>query len=320
MGSLGVMDVTLTGGEALIRSDFRQLVEAVVRNRMRFQLLSNGALLTDELASFLAATGRCNIIQISLDGSSAAVHDICRGRGAFEGAVRGIRTAQRHGLPLTARLTIQHHNVYDLENTARFLLETLGLPNFGTNAAGYLGTCRQNADDVLLTLEERQHAMRTLLQLDAHYPGRVLALAGPLADGKSWQQMEQARLQDAPAFPHGGRLTGCGCVFSKLSVRADGCYVPCNLLSHLVLGRVGEDSLLKVWQSSSALNAMRQRREINLATFVGCQGCNFLPYCTGNCPALAYTQTGQVDHPNPDACLRSYLQAGGQIIPVIDQP
>ena len=38
-----------------------------------------------------------------------------------------------------------------------------------------------------------------------------------------------------------------------------------------------------------------------------------MPYCTGNCPALAYTLTGEVNHPSPDACLRRFLEEGGQI-------
>ena len=85
-----------------------------------------------------------------MDGSRPEIHDACRGQGSFAAAVRGIRTLQRHGVPVTVRVTIHRHNVHDLEATARFLLEELGLPSFGTNAAGYLGACRRNAGQVLL--------------------------------------------------------------------------------------------------------------------------------------------------------------------------
>ena len=42
LGSLGVMNVTLAGGEPFIREDLPTLLEGIVRNRMRFSLLSNG--------------------------------------------------------------------------------------------------------------------------------------------------------------------------------------------------------------------------------------------------------------------------------------
>ena len=313
LGSLGVMNVSLAGGEPFIRDDLPVLLEGIVRNRMRFSLLSNGALIDDEIAAFIARTGRCECVQISVDGSCAAIHDTCRGRGAFDGAVRGIRTLQRHGVNVAVRVTIHRHNVNDLENIAHFLLEELGLPGFGTNSAGYLGTCRLNAGDVLMTIAERQLAMATLLRLAEKYPGRISATAGPLTDGRAWRRMEAARTQNAPAFPDGSRLTACGCPNIKISVRADGTIVPCSMLAHIQLGRINQDSLSDIWKNNPALNQLRNRHTIQLARFEFCAGCSYIPYCTGNCPGLAYTITGQVDHPSPDACLRQFLEQGGTL-------
>ena len=47
LGTLGVMEVTLAGGEPFIREDLATLLEGIVRNRMRFSILSNGALIDD---------------------------------------------------------------------------------------------------------------------------------------------------------------------------------------------------------------------------------------------------------------------------------
>jgi SynChlorMet cassette radical SAM/SPASM protein ScmE len=313
LGSLGVMRVTLAGGEPFIREDLPLLLAGIVRNRMRFSLLSNGVLIGDEIATYIAGTGRCEHVQVSVDGSSAAVHDSCRGKGSFDGAIRGIRTLQRHGIHVAVRVTIHRNNVHDLENIARFLLEDLGLPGFGTNAAGYMGTCRVNADDLLLNLAERQEAMATLLSLATKYPSRISASAGPLAEARGWRQMEEARTEGKPAFPNRGRLTACGCPRSKISVRADGTIVPCNMLNHIGLGRINRDSLAEIWQHSPALNQLRNRHTIPLTDFKFCAGCPFISYCTGSCPGLAYALTGKVDHPSPDACLRRFLEEGGTI-------
>ena len=314
LGSLSVMNVTLAGGEPFVRSDLPILLEGIVRNRMRFSLLSNGTLIDDEIAAFIAGTGRCEHVQVSVDGSSAKTHDSCRGKGSFDRAIRGIRALQRHGVNAAVRVTIHRNNVNDLEGIAHLLLEELDLPGFSTNSAGYLGTCRLNAADVLLNVEERQVAMATLLRLSAKYNGRISASAGPLTDGRVWRRMEEACAQGAPAFPNGGRLTACGCPSSKIAVRADGAIVPCNMLAHMVLGRINQDRLLDVWQQSPALNGLRRRNTIPLTEFEFCAGCSYLPYCTGNCPGLAHTLTGKVDHPSPDACLRRFREEGGAIV------
>ena len=313
LGSLGVMSLTLAGGEPFIREDLRVLLEGVIRNRIRFSFLSNGTLIDDEIAAFVAGTGRCDSVQVSVDGSCAEVHDSCRGQGAFVGAIRGIRTLQRHRINVAVRVTIHRHNVHDLENIARFLLEEMGLPGFSTNAAGYLGTCCVNADNLLLTVEERKEAIATLLRLTAKYNERISAQAGPLTDGQMWRRMEEAREQGRPAFPNGGRLTACGCPNSKISVRSDGVIIPCSMLAHIELGRVNRDSLVEIWQNSPALNQLRERHAIPLGAFEFCGGCPYIPYCTGNCPGLAYSLTGKVDHPSPDACLRRFLDGGGTI-------
>ncbi len=312
-GQLGIMNLTLAGGEPFMRKDLRILLQGIVRNRMRFALLSNGGLINDDIAAFIANTGRCDFVQISVDGSSAKVHDTCRGKGSFERAVRGIRTLQRHGIPVAVRLTIHRHNVHDLENTAYFLLEELGLPSFSTNAAGYLGSCRHNSNEVQLTIQDRQTAMETLLTLTEKYPNRITAQAGPLADARMWRQMEEARIQGSPPFSYGGHLTGCGCHRSKLSIRADGAIVTCSILAQMVLGWINQDSLQEVWQHSHDLNQMRRRHTISLMEFDTCTSCPYLGYCTGNCPGLAFTLTGQVHRPNPSDCLRRYLDDGGTI-------
>lgn len=313
LGRCAVMDVDLAGGEPFARQDLPELLDGIVRNHMRFALLSNGTLIDDDIAAYIAKTGRCKYVQVSLDGSRPETHDACRGKGAFEAAVRGLKTLQRHNINVAVRVTIHRYNVRDLEATADFLLEELGLPAFGTNAAGYLGSCRVNADEVMLTTEERQIAMEALTRVAEKYPGRIQATAGPLADARGWRRMIQAEQAGAPAFPNGGRLTGCGCHSSKIAIRVDGAITPCTMLPHIVLGYINQDDLTEIWQHHLALNDLRMRHTIALSEFEFCEGCQYRPYCTGNCPALAYTLTGQVNHPSPDACLRRFLDEGGQV-------
>lgn len=308
-----ITNVTIAGGEPFYREDLKELIDGVVHNKMRFTLLSNGTLITDEMAAFLASTGRCDGVQISIDGSIPITHDSFRGKGNFVKAMNGIKILLKHKISVPIRVTIHRKNVHDLAGVARLLLEEVGLPSFSTNSAGYMGLCQQNTEQVQLTVEERSQAMEALLRLTGEYNGRISATAGPLAQGRMWLRMEKARLEGKESLPGRGALTACGGAMNKLAVRADGVMVPCNQISHIELGRINRDDLQDVWQNHPELKRLRERPHIPLSDFEFCKGCDYINYCTGGCPALGYTLMDDVYHPSRDACLKRFLEAGGRL-------
>jgi SynChlorMet cassette radical SAM/SPASM protein ScmE len=155
--------------------------------------------------------------------------------------------------------------------------------------------------------------MDTLIKLNKRYDDRITAQAGPLAEAARWTEMEQARGNGQKSIALGGSLTACGCIMDKIAVRADGVIVPCIMLSHIELGRINTDDLKQTWQHNPEMQKIRDRRRIPLSDFEFCQGCEYTKYCTGNCPGLAYTITGEVNHPSPDACLKQFLEDGGRL-------
>ena len=308
LGSIGVMKVTLSGGEPFIRDDLKQLIDSIIKNKMRYSLVSNGSLITDDIAFYIKKTGRCDFVQISIDGSCASVHDKCRGLGSFDGAIRGLEILRKHGIDVPVRYTIHHFNVDDLENATKFFLEELGLPSFGTNSASYFGNCRKNAKEIMLTQVDRIKAMEVLFELNEKYKGRIEAAAGPLADAKKFIKMQNAFAEKSPSFHGGGYLSACGCYNSNLSIRCDGAITPCNMLSSIVLGHINKDNIIDIWKNSTTLTNLRQRNKIKLSEFEYCQNCNYTDYCTGNCPGIAFNYTKKVNHPSPDGCFNSYLK------------
>jgi SynChlorMet cassette radical SAM/SPASM protein ScmE len=308
-----VMDVCLQGGEPFVRSDFFQLVDGIVKNRMRYSILSNGTLITDEIASFLKASRRCNSVQVSIDGSIPTTHDAFRGEGNFLRALRGLQFLLKHDIQAVVRVTIHRQNVHELERIAEFLLEELELPEFSTNSASYFGLCRKNSEQVQLSAAERSIAMTKLLELTKKYDGRISAQAGPLAEARLWRGMEQAAAGNADNIHGGGFLTGCGGTESKLAVRADGVIVPCLQLPDIELGRINRDDLKEIWQQHPELLRFRKRQKISLGDFQFCYGCEYVNFCTGNCPAAAHAILGDAWHPSPDACYREFKKAGGKL-------
>ncbi len=314
LGSCAVMSVCLAGGEPFLRADLPELLGEIVRRGLRFSILTNGTLVDERAADAVAARAtRCDFVQVSLDDGAAEGHDAFRGRGSFAQAVRGARLLLARGVPVTARLTVHARNVERLLGAVAYLIEELGVAAVSTNAATALGACARSGAAIVLSARQRQRAMADLLRLEARYPGRVGAMAGPLADAHRFAAMEAARRSGAPAFEDGGRLSGCGCAGEALGVRADGVYVPCLLLPDVELGRVGVDALGAVFRESPVLAALRERCALELTSLPECAGCAYTPYCTGNCPAAVHAETGNFDAPDPGACLRRFLEEGGSV-------
>lgn len=311
--SCAVQSIGIGGGEPFIRKDLRELIIGVVKNQMRFTMVSNGTLVSNEIAEFITSTGRCDSIQISVDGSKPQSHDSFRGDGSFRKTIAGLKTLRSFGIAVGVRVTIHRKNVYNLDEIAEFLLDDLKLPRFSTNAASYLGLCRNHSNEIQLTTEERSHAMKALLRLSKKYVGCIDASAGPLAEANTWIKMERARREKRPGGSEGGYLISCWGVFSSMAVKANGTMIPCSQMGHIELGRINRDDVREIWQKHPELKRLRARVDVSLADFDYCKGCEYIPYCRGNCPALAYTLTGMENHPSPDACLRSFLEAGGTL-------
>jgi len=307
LGAAQVMSVSIGGGEALLRPDIFTLIDAVVANRMRFELLSNGFPVTDEVARRLAATGRCDYVQISLDGSRPETHELMRGPGSFAPALAAIRTLEAAGVPTAVRVTVHAGNIDDLPAIARLLLDELGLPAFSTNSVSALGSAGKY-DGQLMSAGEYLRAMQALAELEQRYPGRIQASAGPLADWHNYRELYVARETGQPVAGR-GRLVGCGCIFTRLAVRADGSYVPCVMLPQLVLGEIGVDPLREIWTGAPALNQLRDRVKTSLREFADCADCAYIESCTGNCAGGALSLLGDANRPSPDGCLRAFERA-----------
>ncbi len=306
LGRLGVMTVCLTGGEAFTRPDLFELVDGIIANRMRYSFLSNGTLITEDVLKKFAVgkrRQRLDSIQVSVDGSSAEVHDRSRPK-SFKRALSGLKLLKEAGFPVTVRVTVNRHNVDDLENVARLLLEDVGLPSFSTNEAYACGATDRSEGNVILTPEQREKAMQVLSALSEKYNQRIQSQAGPLILAKELRRMDEMLSCGQDSLAGRGTLSACGGVFSKIAVNHDGTIVPCHILSTLKLGTIGVDSLQDIWLNHPAMSALRQRMEIPLSSLETCNGCSYRGFCTGGCPGGALYFYGDFNFRNPMNCYR----------------
>jgi SynChlorMet cassette radical SAM/SPASM protein ScmE len=312
LGGLAVQRVTLSGGEVFTRRDFWELVDGVIDGRLRYSLLSNGTLITEQtIAAFEQGKRRPRLdsIQVSIDGSRAEIHDRSRPPRSFDAALRGLRLLKEAGLPVTVRVTVNAHNVEDLPAIARLLLEDVGLPGFSTNEAEQMGSARCQGESITLSREQRARATTLLEELNEHYGVRIGASAGPLAAARQYAEIDAALARGETGLPGRGTLCSCGGVFSKMAILHDGTMAPCNMLPQLTMGTVGTHSLQEAWLHHPSINVMRQRRTIPLDSLPECEGCAYTGFCAGGCPAAVMARTGRLNAADTTACYRSHIMA-----------
>jgi len=306
----GVMKISLSGGEVFVRKDIFELIDGIVKNKMRFNVLTNGTLITAHIAQALARVRqRCDFIQVSLDGSKPETHDAIRGKGSFAKMLKGIEHLKKHDLPWTVRVTINKLNVYDLEAILELLYKRLELKNFGVNEAFPRGAGHCNHSTLEMNKEERRYSFRVMQNFDKEHPGVATgAASGPLVLANLISKINGARQGGKSDFSYKtGYLTGCNIMWKDLSVLHDGTYVPCHQLPQIKLGMVGKDALLDVWQKSLGLTELRKRHHISIESIPHCQKCNYIEYCTGGCPGVAHAITGDINMINPKDCYRAYI-------------
>ena len=122
----GVHELYVTGGEPfmLIDLDERLRVAAAV---MPTTVLTNAMVLRGERLRRLDSLPRENLtLQISLDSSSATLHDRHRGEGSFQRAISGIATARDLGFRIRVAATLGD-DAGDAERDLHALFDELGL-------------------------------------------------------------------------------------------------------------------------------------------------------------------------------------------------
>lgn len=310
LGEMAVQRATLAGGEPFVRHDLFAIIDDLIENRMRYSILSNGTLITENVIEQFdhgKRRRRLDSIQVSIDGSRAEVHDRSRPPKSFERAVRGLRLLVEAGLPATVRVTLNKHNVDDLEGIAALLIDDIGLSGFSTNEAEAMGTARCTGENILLSPDQRKAAMQTLIALSDRYDGKISATAGPLSTGRMVQEIDSLRDAGETEMKGRGLLVSCGGVFSKMAILHDGTMVPCNMLPTMVMGVAGMHPIRDAWLYSPAINAVRYRRRVPLSSISTCSDCPYTGFCAGGCPASVMAKKGRLHGIDPLSCYRYHI-------------
>jgi len=273
---LGRPLVVFSGGEPLMRGDWRELAAYAGSIGLPTALATNGTLIDAETADRIAEAG-FRRIAVSLDGPDRATHDEFRGvDGAFDRALAGIGALKARRQEVQINATIARHNIdsldrlYDLARSVGavalhlFLLVPVGC-----------GTAIDQSHQ--LPAEQYERALGWLCDRQADGVLELRATCAP-----HYHRVAARR----GLTPAGRAGRGCLCGLSVVFVGHDGQVLPCGYLP-VSCGSVRERPLAEIWRSSQVLAELRDFEKLKGK----CGRCDYKAVC-GGCRARAFAKTG----------------------------
>lgn len=287
LAALRVPVILFSGGEPFVRPDILDLARYAVEKGIHVTFSTNGTLIDEELAKAIKAIG-VGYVGISLDGIGD-VHDrFRRKKGAFDAALRGIRSCLNQGVKVGLRFTINRHNADQLD--AIFdLIEEEGIQRACFYHLVYTGRAsaeddispeetRQILDTLFARVEDfaRRGLQKEILTVDNHADGAYLYLRVMQKDpAKADAIYEKLR------FAGGNRS---GIAIANIDHR--GFVHPDQFTPYVTVGNVRETPFSVLWRDNPhpMLQKLRNRKPLLKGR---CAGCRFLDICNGNFRARA---------------------------------
>ncbi len=258
---LGVRNVALSGGEALLHSNLWTLCRLLRDMKIRIQLLSTGLLLRRHAQQVVR---HCQETIVSLDGS-APIHDaIRRVPRAFERLSQGVaalKSAQA-GYRVTARCVLQKRNYFDLPGIVK-AARSLGVDQLSFlpvdvssqafNRPG--GWDHSRADSVSLSAAEAEEFPRLLEEaLDQHGADFQSGFVAESPE-KMRRIADHFRARVEGRLPQAPR---CNAPWVSTVIESDGTVRPCFF--HPPLGNIHRNPLESILNSPQAVRFRSQLR------------------------------------------------------------
>lgn len=295
----------LTGGDPLMRKDIFELIEyAASKGIYTAMATSVTPLLDRERLERMKGLG-VEIVSVSLDGHSAAIHDRIRNiPGTFDATLKAIETAASVGMRLQVNTTVMRSNIEGLADIfhlvkdrgavaweAFFLIRTgrgaaleNPAPQECEEATHFLYEATRYG--IPVRTSEGPHFRRVFLQREA---------GGQPPSGELYKKLSArlVELEGQPTREPFLRLNATGDGKGILFIAHDGEIFPSGFLP-LSLGNVKDGALQSIYTSHPLLTGMRDTGRLQGR----CGRCEYKVICSGS-RARAYAETGDALQEDP---------------------
>lgn len=269
--ALGIRELSLTGGEVMLRPDFLDIIDAGLELGFGLRFVTNATLLDEWLLGELCRRP-ITLITVSLDGISPASHERIRGPGNHQPCLRAIDQLLEAGFAISVITAFSRLNIDEFDALLDFCV-TRGI-DWQVQMTSAKGRC---PEPITLSPDDYYRLGEKVAQaLTADLPIHIT----PMDDLATYSHFPPLSLL-SQTWKHecaGGKL--------NIFVRANGDVTPCSALcfDECVVGNVRREPLSVV---------CRERRcGENLAWLSAdqltgqCATCPFKEECQGGCPEI----------------------------------
>jgi radical SAM protein with 4Fe4S-binding SPASM domain len=234
ISEFGVLYLTLTGGEPLLRKDFFEIAREARRLGMAIRIYSNGFLLSDMARVEKIKELEVMEVEISIHGGCAETHEkLTLIKGSFERTLQGLRNLKAAGIKCTMKCPITMHNQQELFDI-KAIADDIGFPIV------YDATITPKDDGNLDPLTVRAEE-----QFLEKYWGEWFA------------DLHNGQLPPRSNHCAGDEMANCGTGRSGFTIDPYGNLYPCVALRKKVLNIMEIDDFEKSWNESPVLKDTR---------------------------------------------------------------
>jgi AdoMet-dependent heme synthase len=282
LADAGVLFLTISGGEPLIRRDCFEIIEYARALRFNVKLKTNAVLIREKEARRLRELN-VEQIQISVYSHRAEIHDgISKLPGSLNRTLAGVRRLRSHGLKVTLANVLMKSNFRDSEGVRQLAAEVGAHYTLDPTI-----TPMMDGDTSVLRLRLPSDNLRAVFQ-DPRLVGDVAAFCAPPPP------VDEDVLEGLP----------CSAGHTACYISPRGEVYPCVQFP-ICCGNVREQKFIDIWRDSPQLLEIRSIRGKDLPT---CSSCSHLGTCT-RCPGLAYMEGNMRGHSSAD-CEKSFVRTG----------
>lgn len=271
LSSLGVSNLTLSGGEPLLHPDLYEIVEHARKTPMTVTIFTNGTLVTEE-AIHKFKQARVNRFLLSIDSVDENIHDTFRGKkGALEQTLHAVELLREAGFPLIPSIAVSQFNKECVVNILQYFREH-NLTEYQIAAVIFSG---RGIGQVAVSPEEYYNVMvDQFAYLEREFPEALQKIS------KKTQKT-------------------CGIGMDRVGFKADGTILACpGCIKEMGIGNCRDSDLAQVWDQSPSLELLREMKVENESM---CSQCSYLSFCEG-CIAAAFMLKGKSQCYDPYSC------------------
>lgn len=225
------LNTCICGGEATLCPYLLEIVDILAKNGSKVSMVSNGFLMTRELAEKLKAHGVCTV-QISIDGAYAWQHDTFRGvSGSHARAVQAVRFLREAGIEQVDVSMVPNRLNYRTMDAYMALCAELQADEVRMMPLLPSGRAKSVGRGLMMDSEQYFRFQRDVVRLTEAYEGKVKIMWGDPLD-----HMRR--------MPNNASL---GCSTYIMEVKTNGDLAVTSYLP-LVAGNTQKGSLRAYWQ------------------------------------------------------------------------